>query len=788
MPFPDTAASAVRAVFLSYARQDAEPARRIAEALRGFGIEVWFDQEELRGGDSWDAKIKQQIRECVLFVAIISGTTQSRGEGYFRREWKLAVERTYDMAASRAFLVPVVIDDTPETRAEVPEEFMRVQWTRLPGGVPTTQFVERIKTLLDPRGVPTNDPVPPRPATAFVPPAAHPRRFNGKSALRAIGVVAVTAVLGILLWRSLHPAEPADRATPSSVAAATSVAASPAATPAVPLPAEKSIAVLPFANMSDDKDSGFFADGVHEDILTHLALIPDLKVISRTTVTQYRDTKKSLRQIGQELGVAYILEGSVRRAGNKVRVTGQLINARTDEHVWAKAYDRDLTDIFAIQAALATEIAGALSAALSPETREFIARRPTDNPRAYDAYLKGRDLRNRAPGGAVAPMVQAEQAFEEAVRLDPNFSAAWGELAVVHALWVFWQYDQTPQRLARGDAAIGNAVRLAPDSPDVMQELGTYAYYAYRDYGRALAEYRKLAQLRPNDPSVVFSIGLIQRRQGNWAESLPNLEKAAELDPGSVVYQRGIVESCQQLRRWEQVFAAQRRVVALQPDSLRDQHFLAQLIYQATGSAAEWQALLQRLTPQQRESPRMRAYRKFWDGVLGDFAEFKRLDEAQPFFDEDGAEHYSQAFNAAVVYAAHGEPQRARARIAGFPEELSARIEREPNNTRLLSTLGGMEALLGHTDRAIDLAHRTVRSLPEATDAIDGPATLGSAAEIFALARRKDEAIAALTHLMRVPSSWTIRRIQMDDAFASLRDDERYRALMNDPKNNQPLL
>jgi len=180
--------------------------------------------------------------------------------------------------------------------------------------------------------------------------------------------------------------------------------------------------------MSEDKDSAFFADGVHEDILTNLALVNELKVVSRTTVTQYRDSKKTLKQIGDELGVAYILEGSVRRIGNKVRVTGQLINARTDEHVWAKSYDKDLTDVFAIQASLSQEIASALQAAITPQAQKFIERRPTENPVAYDAFLKGRDTRNNALAGRPAPLKQAEDYFQSAVDQDSKFAAAWGGL------------------------------------------------------------------------------------------------------------------------------------------------------------------------------------------------------------------------------------------------------------------------------------------------------------------------------------------------------------------------
>jgi TolB-like protein len=359
-----------RAVFLSYAREDVEQARRIADALRAFGMEVWFDQAELRGGDAWDQKIRRQIRDCSLFMPLISARTQERGEGYFRREWNLGVERTRDMAHGVPFIVPVVVDDTPADEAMVPEEFMRYQWTHLKHGVPSSQFVEQVKSLLEaPRKSPGSRALasPSKAAAGAPAPAVH----RSHTPLVVLGCFAVL-VAGVVAYLLLKPRRSPEEVA-RLVAAATTIASqatsaaekadaagesgpSPAAAPAV---SDKSIAVLPFENMSEDKDTNaFFADGIHEDILTNLALVKGLRVVSRTSVMQYRGTTKPIREIARELGVAYILEGSVRRAGSKVRVTGQLIHAATDEHIWAKSYDRDVTDIFAIQGELAQAIAG----------------------------------------------------------------------------------------------------------------------------------------------------------------------------------------------------------------------------------------------------------------------------------------------------------------------------------------------------------------------------------------------------------------------------------------------
>ena len=411
-----------KAVFLSYARDDAAAARRIAEALRASGLEVWFDENELRGGDSWDAKIRKQINDCTLFIPIISTHTQERGKGYFRLEWKLAVEQTHLMVEGMAFLAPVVIDDTREAGAVVPAEFMKVQWTRLPGALPTPQFVEQVKKLLEGKGAPVSAAVGASLDDARGRRQAAPLQNTGRPML-AVGAVAVLA-LGAAVYFALRPA-------PVAPAAAKVALAEPAPAAAAPAVNDKSIAVLPFENRSEDKANSYFTDGIHEDILTNLAHIAQLRVVSRTSVMGYRSTTKQIRQIGTELGVAYILEGSVQRAGNKVRVTGQLINARTDEHVWAQSYDRDLTDTFAIQAALAQEIATALQAALSPQEKARLERAPTSNPAAYDLVLRARQI-DRTGNDTRQEVETQEAMLQSAVALDPAFAGAWAEIGRAH--------------------------------------------------------------------------------------------------------------------------------------------------------------------------------------------------------------------------------------------------------------------------------------------------------------------------------------------------------------------
>ncbi len=778
---PDPAPSP-GAVFLSYAREDTDAARRIADALRAFGVEVWFDQNELRGGDSWDAKIRTQIRTCTLFVPIISAQTQSRGEGYFRREWKLAVERTHDMAAGVPFLLPVVTDVTRESDALVPDEFMRVQWTRLDHGVPTPQFVGQVKKLLEePRKGAKQSAVGAGLVEAGNPGSVTPATKKSMPTWAwGLGAVAIGAVaVGVFLWRKPEPAS-----MPPAVPLAESKIVPPTLSTA--RVSDKSIAVLPFTNMSDDKDSAFFTDGMHEDILTNLALVRELRVVSRTSVMSYRGTTKPMKQIAQELGVTYILEGSVRRSGNKVRVTGQLIHAGTDEHVWAKSYDRDLTDIFGIQAELSQQIAGALQAALSPEEQLLIARKPTENPAAYDLFLRARDIVNRE-GNTPAARSRHIALLQGAVDLDPRFAQAWGDLAASCAFWYFLTFDDMDAYMARAKAAIERAVQLAPNDPEVFSSLGTYYYYGFRDYDRAAEQFERRARMQPNSPTVFNSLALIQRRQGRWAQSLTNARRATELDPANLPYQRNLLATLRAGRRWDETLTTMRRMVALLPDDLEVTYQLAYCYFQANGSTREGDVFFARLSQEQLNSPLGISLRQNWAVTLGDYAEAVRLDRLQPYYDEDGIPHYEQAYAAAFNYYALGDLENARKRLGDFPAELRAKLEREPNSGRLWSFLSGMEVILGHKEEALRCVERSVALLPESRDALDGVTYAAFRAFTYDWVGEKEKALAEYARLLKAPSTVLLNVHEMKRSYSTLHGDPRFQALLDDPQNNAPL-
>jgi TolB-like protein/tetratricopeptide (TPR) repeat protein len=522
------------AVFLSYAREDSDTARRLAEALRGFGVEAWFDQSELRGGDAWDQKIRRQIKDCALFVPIISAHTQARGEGYFRLEWKLAAERTHLMAEGVPFLAPVVIDDTPDASAAVPAEFLRVQWTRLPSGAPTPEFVAQVKRLLAaPR---TAAPAMRAPtAAAATPASAAPTKAAGFPGWTwgALIAVVVGAAAAVYVARKPAPAPveaPKSAAETKAASASTPAAAAPAAT----APDPKSVAVLAFANLSADKDNEYFSDGLSENILDKLARVPGLHVMARTSSFSYKGKNVPVQQIAAELHVGTVIEGSVQRAGNKLRVVAQLINATDGMHLWSETYDRELTttDIFALQDEIALKIAAKLapnSIAVTPVTTS-IAAAPTKNLEAYETYLRGREQQVTS----VAPFYQLKAAefLEKATQLDPTFALAWVQLARVRSgLHYIGGVDDEDRELVLARVAIDQAQRLQPDLPAIHLALACLRVYGEHDYSSARRELDLLARSQPDDADTCQLRGLIARNLVQFSVAIEFFQRGLALDP-----------------------------------------------------------------------------------------------------------------------------------------------------------------------------------------------------------------------------------------------------------------
>jgi TolB-like protein/uncharacterized protein YecT (DUF1311 family) len=365
--------------------------------------------------------------------------------------------------------------------------------------------------------------------------------------------IAVGVVATFLALRQPVPA-------PATAPAGSARSAAPV-TPASPAPAGKSIAVLPFANLSPDAENAFFADGMHDDLITALAKIRDLKVISRTSVMPYKTGARNLRKIAEELGVATVLEGSVQRAGQRVRLNMQLIDARTDAHLWAETYNQELTDVFTIQAALTREIAAALKANLTQDERALIARRPTENQAAYDLFMRARLLdQNIGISSGREEYDRVLDLLGQATALDPGFALAHAQTAIIHGQMFWFSYlDPTPARRAQAQASLAAAQRLAPGSPEVQLARGTVAYHCDNDWTRALECFQAAEAGLPNEFQLHYRIALAQRRRGDLLAALEKLERVADLNPNDV---RGIftlLETTQYLRRYPQVVALAER-------------------------------------------------------------------------------------------------------------------------------------------------------------------------------------------------------------------------------------
>src|SRR5437867_7533793 len=328
---------------------------------------------------------------------------------------------------------------------------------------------------------------------------------------------------------------------------------------------DKSIAVLPFQNLSDEKENAYFADGVQDDILTNLSKIRELKVISRTSVMQYRGNAPNIRDIGKALGVSTILEGSVRRSGNKVRVNVQLIDAATDEHVWADDYDRDLTDVFAIQSDLAHEIANALQAKLSDTEKALIERKPTENGEAYLAFVQAHNLQNAFED--FGKLKQSEQLYARAVELDPKFALALARYSQLES-WIFHIFDPTRERRQKARALAEQALQLQPDLPEAHLAMGFSYYYGDDNYDAALKEFEIARRGLPNDSEVYSAIGAIQRRQGKWAESTANLEKAVSLNPKDAWPLQQLTYNYGMVRNYDAANKTIDRALALDPTAM----------------------------------------------------------------------------------------------------------------------------------------------------------------------------------------------------------------------------
>src|SRR5438093_4150122 len=484
---------------------------------------------------------------------------------------------------------------------------------------------------------------------------------------------------------------------------------------------DKSIAVLPFQNLSDENENAYFADGIQDDILTNLSKISDLKVISRTSVMSYRGSGiRNARDIGKALGVATLLEGSVRRIGNRVRVNVQLINANNDEHIWAEDYDRDLTDVFAIQTDLAQKIASALQAKLSPNEKARLDHRPTQNSDAYLLFVQARDYADRAEMFHDTSL-KAEPLFEQAIKLDPNFAAAFAGLSMVES-WVYHNSDPVPSRREKARLNANEALRLQPDLPEGHLALGFSYYYGERDYERALAEFDIARRGLPNESQAYLAIGSIQRRQGKWSESNANLEKAATLDPKNINVAINLCFSYVAQRNFETADKVIDRVIAASPQPFQPRALKGFMAVLSKGDLSAAEKVFSSVSPESDPNGLI-TWARAWILTL----ERKFPDALQALERYRGETMFTnttapspKAFVEGMIYLLQGDKTKAQPEFE-HARLVSEKLLREaPDDCARHGQHGLILAALGQKQEAIAEGKRAVELLPESQDALDG--------------------------------------------------------------------
>jgi serine/threonine-protein kinase len=519
---------------------------------------------------------------------------------------------------------------------------------------------------------------------------------------------------------------------------------------------------------------------MQDDILTNLSKISDLKVISRTSVMSYRgEGMRNVREIGKTLGVATLLEGSVRRIGNRVRVNVQLINANNDEHIWAEDYDRDLTDVFAIQTDLAQKIASALQAKLSPNEKARLDRRPTQNPDAYLLYVQAHDYADRADMFHDTTL-KAEPLLEQAIKLDPNFALAFASLSRVES-WAYHSFDPIPARREKARLNADEALRLQPDLPEGHLALGFSYYYGDRDYERALAEFDIARRDLPNESQAYLAIGSIQRRQGKWTESTANLEKAAALDPKNINVLINLCFSYVALRNFETADKVIDRGIAASPESFQPRALkgFMKVLWKGDLSAAKE---VFSSVPAETDPNGLITWAQAWMLAL----ERKYPDALQALERYRGETMFTtttapspKAFLKGRIYLLQGDKGKAQAELE-HARVISEKLLRDaPEDPARHAQHGIILATLGQKEEAIAEGKRAVELLPESQDALDGPSGTAALAEIYAWTGESDEAFRLLDHLLAVPSNITIPMLKLDPAWYPLRQDPRFQALID---------
>jgi serine/threonine protein kinase/tetratricopeptide (TPR) repeat protein len=581
---------------------------------------------------------------------------------------------------------------------------------------------------------------------------ATPRRLNRGMLTAALGAVALALVTtGLFAWRRSRSAD-----------------AGP-----------KMLVVLPIKNLGAPADQ-YFADGLTEEITSRLTGVSGLGVISSSTASRYRNTSKSTRAIGRELGAGYVLEGSVRwerdSAGRgRVRVTPQLIRVSNDSHVWSDRYEADLADVFRVQAQIAEKVAAALDLALRPEERAALAARPTASPEAYDAYLRGNDFDERS---SRADEARAIELYRRAVALDSSFAAAWARLGQAEAVSWWFAWDRTPQTLARAEAAIRRALSLDPDLPTAHVAMGLYHLWAARDFDRALAEFTIAGKRQPNDPNLASSIGAVERRQGRWVEAIASFRRAVALDPRSMLTVPELGLTYLVVRDYANAEATFDRAIALAPD-VGNTYWLKIEAYANQGDLADARAVF-RQASHQMPFGKFIAQNLFAAPPVSILVTDSAYRAALPglTLDDFGRDSVRYYRIKADSYRLMGQTAAGRVYCDSLAAAARDRLRTLSDYAYLHAALGTAEAYLGNAGEAIREARRAEELEPPSRDHFAGMLIIEEAAQIFMAAGQPDSAVSRLRAALAAPSLLSVARLRIDPVWMPLRGNPGFERLI----------
>jgi TolB-like protein len=558
------------------------------------------------------------------------------------------------------------------------------------------------------------------------------------------------------------------------------------ASPIAPVITEKSIAVLPFENLSDDKNNAYFADGIQDEILTKLASIADLKVISRTSTAKYKSKPEDLKIVAQQLAVATVLEGTVQKSGDKVRVNVQLIDARADTHLWAKSYDRDLKDVFTVESEVSQEIVDALRAKLSPTEANLLATAPTRDAEAYDLFLKGEYEARQAQSILTSDAFDRADAFyRQALERDPNFALAAARLADCRVLR-HWFVSPLPDReLEEVKALADRALTLAPNLAEAHVALGDYYYYGYRQYEPALTELRRAIELQPNNVTAQTRCAYIYRRRGEWEHALAEMVKGERLDPRDSLIPENIGATYLTLRQWVEAKRSALRALALDPQTLLATRLLFLTYVNGDGDIAGAKKTVSSLAPGTRIDPS--AVRGGVEGVVDQRVYLRVLerDFGGALNDWKGQsvdplQRMNQLCARAAIHALAGDAAATKLESEEARVLLEARLRDRGNDAFAMTQLSWVYLALNRNADALRLARQAAESLPIEKDAMAGPAFSTGLAQIQARAGEPREAVKGLRHLLSIPAGMfvSIQRLKIDPVWDPIRNDPEFQQLL----------